>query len=314
MCFGDNQTVDTKTTNNTLPGYLSDAAQWNVGNAMNFAQTPFQTYTGQLTAPLTADQNTAGNIVRNAATSSNQYLPSIESMFSGYAGAPAQSITAPSILGANVDPSKTSISDYMNPYTAAVLSPTLQEIARQSALNANNINARATFAGAYGDTGNALQLARNTADTNKLMADTTANAYSNAFTTGAGLKQSDLANFMNAQNANAGYNEQALARQQQGGQDFLNLDQYNQNRAYTGGQALGQVGQTQQQTQQAADTANYQEFLRGQQWTPQQIALLTSVLSGTPHDTTQVTTDQKPDNSGYQMLGTLGGTLLSAFI
>ena len=44
------------------------------------------------------------------------------------------------------------------------------------------------------------------------------------------------------------------------------------------------------------------------------IKLFTSVLAGTPHDTSQVATTEQPDNSGYGILSALLGTAAKAAV
>ena len=55
-----------------------------------------------------------------------------------------------------------------------------------------------------------------------------------------------------------------------------------------------------------------QEFMRRQGYGPDMIKLFTSVLAGTPHDTSQVATTEQPDNSGYGILSALLGTAAKA--
>jgi hypothetical protein len=72
--------------------------------------------------------------------------------------------------------------------------------------------------------------------------------------------------------------------------------------------ALEAQGAKEQATNQAGLDANYQEFLRRQGYGPDMIKLFTSVLAGTPHDTSQTATTEAPDNSGYGILAALLGT------
>ena len=151
-------------------------------------------------------------------------------------------------------------------------------------------------------------------DENILTNNTIGQGYSNAFNTAAGLRGTDITNALAVQNANAGYNEQALARAATGASDLTNLDKYNTGRTVDLANALNAQGKQEQATNQAQLDANYQDFLRRQGYGPDMIKLFTSVLAGTPHDQSQVATTDQPDNTGYGILSALLGTAAKAAI
>jgi hypothetical protein len=298
MCFGNTVTTEQKSSANTLPGYLESAAQGNIANAQAVTSRPFTPYTGELTAPVSADEQQAGALLRGVAGSSNPYATDIAQLYKSYANAPAGTVSAPSLLGPGTDVATASLSDYMNPYVAAALAPQLADIDR-----------------ALGDARNGIEAARQVYDTNRLRSDTIGQAYNTAFNTAAGLRQNDIANAINAQNQNNQSREAALQRAATGATNLLGLDQASTARATSLANALAQYGAATRGVQQGADTASYNEFLRQQSYSPQMLQLLTSVLSGTPHDTMSSSTTQAPDNSGYGLLGAVlgaGAKLLAA--
>jgi hypothetical protein len=315
MCFGNTVTTEQKSSANTLPGYLESAAQGNIANAQAVTSRPFTPYTGELTAPVSADEQQAGALLRGVAGSSNPYATDIAQLYKSYANAPAGTVSAPSLLGPGTDVATASLSDYMNPYVAAALAPQLADIDRQGAAQQKALDARATFGGALGDARNGIEAARQVYDTNRLRSDTIGQAYNTAFNTAAGLRQNDIANAINAQNQNNQSREAALQRAATGATNLLGLDQASTARATSLANALAQYGAATRGVQQGADTASYNEFLRQQSYSPQMLQLLTSVLSGTPHDTMSSSTTQAPDNSGYGLLGAVlgaGAKLLAA--
>jgi len=310
MCFGNTVTTEQKSSNNTLPDYLENAARQNVANAQAITSRPFTSYTGELAAPLSPDEQQAGSLLRGIAPSSNPYSANISALYGQYANAPAGTVRAPSLLGPNVDVNSASLTDYMNPYVSSVLSPQLADIDRQSVAQQKALDARATFSGAFGDARHGIEAAKQVYDANRLRADTIGQAYNNAFNTAAGLRGSDITNALSVQNQNNANREAALQRAATGASDLMNLDQHDTQRATGLAQALAQQGAAARGAQQQADTAAYNEFLRAQNYSPQMAQLLTSILSGTPHDTSSSSTTQAPDNTGYGLLGAIAGTAL----
>jgi hypothetical protein len=226
--------------------------------------------------------------------------------------APAQSISAPSILGGNQNVNTSTIQDYMNPYLDAALQPQLQAIARQGDADRKRINAASTFSGAFGDARNGIEASNQSRDENILSNNTIGQGYNTAFNTAAGLRGQDITNALAVQNANAGYNETALQRAATGAADLTNLDKYDTGRTVDLANALNAQGKQQQATNQAGLDANFQEFMRQQGYGPQMIQLMSSILAGTPHDTSQVATTDAPDNTGYGILSALLGTGVKA--
>jgi hypothetical protein len=310
MCFGNQVQTEQKTTNTTLPSYLSNAAQQNVANAAALTSQPFTPYTAPRVAGLTDAQNQATSMIQGAATP-DPYTGTAAGAYGNLISAPAQKVSAPSILGGNQNVNTSTIQDYMNPYLDAALQPQLQAIARQGDADRKRINAAATFSGAFGDARNGVEASNQSRDENILSNNTIGQGYNTAFNTAAGLRGQDITNALAVQNANAGYNEQALAR---GATDLTNLDKYDTGRTLDLANALNAQGKQAQATNQAGLDANFQEFMRQQGYDPQMIQLMTQVLAGTPHDTSQVATTDQPDNSGYGILSALLGTAAKAAI
>lgn len=298
-CFGDNET--TKTQTSSLPGYLETAAQGNVSNATSVANRPFQPYTGEMTAPLTQNQQDAFGLIKSIAGSSNPYLSDIQDLYKTFSD--TTGVKPASILGGDKTVGNTTISDYMSPYIMAALQPQLDDLARTGTAQRKMLDSSATMDGAFGDARSGVALAQQLLDEAKTRSGVVGQGYQSAFDRAASLRSSDIANDTDAQKTNLNL---ALQRAISGGKALSDLDAATVNRGLTTADALAKAGLTEQQTNQAADTAKMQEFLRGQGWDQQQISWLTSVLSGTPHGST--TTTSEPNNSGYGILGSLLGT------
>ena len=314
MCFGNQVQTEKKTTDTTLPSYLSNAAQQNVASAAALTSQPFQPYTDPRVAARNETQNTASGLLKAAAGTTNPYTGQIEGAYKGLIDTPAATITAPSIIGPNTDVNTSSIQDYMNPYIEAALQPQLQAIARQGDADRKRLNAASTFSGAFGDARHGVEAANQSRDENILTNNTIGQGYSNAFNTAAGLRGTDITNAINTQNLTAQNKEAALTRAATGGTDLMNLDKYNTGRTVDLANALEAQGSKEQANNQAQLDAQYQDFLRRQGYGPDMIKLFTSVLAGTPHDTSQVATTEAPDNSGYGIISALLGTAAKAAV
>jgi hypothetical protein len=310
MCFGNQVQTEKKTTDTTLPSYLSDAAQANVANAQAVASQPFQAYTAPRVADRNADQNSASGLLRAVAGGGDPYSSTAAGLYGTFANTPGATITAPSILGGGTDVNTSTIGDYMNPYVDATLAPTLQAIARQGASARKSIGANATMSGAFGDARHGIEDSNQMRDENTLVGNTVGQAYNNAFNTAAGLRGTDITNAINTQNLTAQNREAALARAAAGATNLLNLDKYDTGRQVDLANALEAQGGKEQATNQAQLDANYQEFMRRQGYSPQMIQLLTQVLAADPGNkaTSKTETTEKPDNSGYGILGSLLGS------
>jgi hypothetical protein len=311
MCFGNQVQTEKKTTDTTLPSYLSDAAKQNVANAAAVTSQPFQAYTDPRVAARNETQNTASGLIKAAAGTANPYTADIAGAYKGLMTAPASAITAPSIIG-NTDVNTSTIQDYMNPYIEAALAPQLQAIARQGDADRKRLNAASTFSGAFGDARHGAEASNQSRDENILTSNTIGQGYNTAFNTAAGLRGSDIANLINTQNLTAQNKEAALARAATGATGLMGLDKYNTGRTADLANALEAQGAKEQANNQAQLDANFQDFMRRQGYGPDMIKLFTSVLAGTPHDTSQTATTEQPDNSGYGILASLLGTAAKA--
>lgn len=309
MCFGNDVKTEQKTTQSQLPEYLRTAAQSNVANAASLTSQPFQSYTGPRVAGLSQTEQQGGDLLRAVAGSDNPYLSDIEGLYGRFGNTPGATISSPSILGPNTDVRTASLTDYMSPYIMAALQPQLDDISKSGAAARKRIGTEATFGGAFGDARHGIEAANQIYDENRLRTNTIGTGYNTAFNTAAGLRGQDISNLFNADKATADYNEAALARAKGGGDALLGLDKYTTGRGVDLSKALSDQGAKERGVEQAGLDANFQEFMRQQGYAPEMIKLFTSVLAGTPHEGTSVATTEKPDNSGYGILGSLASAL-----
>jgi hypothetical protein len=144
---GSNPFGSTATT--TLAPYVGDYATGMLGRAQALAQSPYEAYTGPLTAGTSPLQQ--------------------------------QAFTA----AGELDPSKRfgteDLQTYMNPYTQLALQPQLDELRRQSAISQANLQGQFSKAGAFGGGREAIARTENLRNLGQLQAGVIGKGFENAF-------------------------------------------------------------------------------------------------------------------------------------
>ena len=234
-------------------------ARYNAVNAQaeTVAQQPFQQYGGEFVAPLTPTQ-VAGTNATNAASSQAQ----------PYYGA----ATALTLGGAqNVGPlTQGQIGYYQNPYTQAVVNPTVQALQQQQGQQLSQQQAEAIKGGAFGGDRANLQRSQLQGQQNLALGQAIAPLYQQGYGQAVQTAQGQQ-----------GVIASDLARQMQAGQQVAGLGTAAQAASLQGAQAQLAAGQVGQQTQQAQDTAQYQQFLQERGYPFQVAQFLANIAMGT---------------------------------
>ena len=259
----------TNTVTQTIPEWMQGYISNTYNTAQNVANTPFNPYSGQGVAPLnsteqqglgqlaaTGANNTGMSTINNAANTvqqAGQYTPT------------------------NVEynaPTASNIQQYLSPYLGQVESTTNQALEQQGQINNQQTAASASAAGAYGGSRQGVQTALNNYYTGQNIAQADANIENQGFNTALGAAQTTSAQQLAAAEANqtAGLtgNQQKITSGMVGGQlgsTQSQVGQSNANAVYTAGQAA-------QNTQQAQDTYNYNQYLQQLMWPYQQLGAL----------------------------------------
>ena len=246
-------------------------ARYNAVNARaeTAAANPFQNYTGQFVAGLTNEQQAGVNQASTSAQTAQPYYQAAAGLTAG----------AAKDVGA-LTPGQ--INQYQNPYTQAVVDPTLKALQQQQGQQLSDQQSQAIKSGAgFGERANIsraqLQGQQGLA-TAQAIAPLYQQGYQQATQTAMGQQ---------------GVVASDLARQMQAGQQLAGLGTGAQQAGIQGAQALLAAGTVGQQTQQADLTAKYQQFLQQQGYPFQtaqflaNIAMGTGALSGSTTSTTQ---------------------------
>ncbi|HLY88320.1 MAG TPA: tail fiber domain-containing protein [Acetobacteraceae bacterium] len=239
------QTTSTQSTSSADP-QAAAAYRDLLTRASGVASTPYQAYTGDLTAPVNAQQQAGiGNINANA----NFASPYI-SQAAGLAGASAAPITS------------ADIQQYLNPYTQNVVDATTQQMQHDNAQAMAGLQGNQIAQGALG--GNATGVAKGilAGQQNRTDASTVAGLYSQGYGQALGAAQQQQQTGLAGANALANYGISG------------------QNAALAGANAQIGAGSLEQQTQQANLNALYNQYQMAQAYPYQQTQWLAGIDTG----------------------------------
>lgn len=246
-------------------------ARYNAVNAKaeTVAATPFEKYTGEFVAPLNATQTAGINATSNASQMAQPYY---------------QDATSATKAGMqNVGPlTAAQIQQYQNPYTQAVVDPTVRALQQQQGMQLSDQQSQAIRGGAFGGDRAGLNRAQLQGQQNLALGQAIAPLYQAGYNTA-------VQTAMGQQGVVAA----DLARQLAGGQQLANLGSAAQNAALTGAQAKIAAGTLPQQTQQAEDTAKYQQFQQEKGYPFQTTQFLANIAEGTGALSGNTTTQQQ---------------------
>lgn len=297
MCFGDKET-GSKTTTWTANPAVSAAATGNIDFVKQLQQNGFQGYGGQQVANFSPQQQASFDMTNT--TANNGTAPKANALIDQYSSAPAQNVQANTIQSA--------MTPYMNQYVMSALAPQLHQMDITNAQQNKAVDSAATSSGAFGDARAGIEASNTMFGQGVAREGLIGNAYNQAFNTAIGAGAQDVSNKLSADNANAGYNESALARALGGSSALQGL----QNQQLGVATAQNTAGGQQTAQQQANLTAQYNQWLMAQQYPFQTAQLMNQTVGAgsAAMPASQTSTTSAPDNSGWA----LGGALLSSFL
>jgi hypothetical protein len=279
-----NQTVKTE---NAISAYAQPYVENMLGKAEALTAQPYQTYPGQRTAEFTGLQNQAFGGAENLGVAQQVGQGTALTGIAGLGG-----------LGvaqqAGVEGFQNQVGGYMNPYLQYSLAPQLAEANRQYDISGMNQQAKATQAGAFGGSREAIMAAENERNRNMGLQSIVGQGYNTAF---QGAQQQYN---QNLQNRLAGLG----AAGQAGGQlGQLGQTQFGQQTGAIGLQ--NQLGTQQQQQQQNILNQQYQDFQAQKQDPYNKLSYMQSMLSGLPMQSSVQNVYSNP-NMMSQVAGAVG--------
>src|SRR5215475_12327440 len=190
--------TQTQTQQQQLPRWITDQSQVNYGNLTNALNTMAGPYTGQRVANLSPEtQNLIAQLYGNVGSTNAGFNTALQgtNALMGYQG---QTVTPQTLAGMNLNP-------YMNPYTQAVINPSLTLMDQSLAQQQNQAAASARQTGAFGGSRQGVQEAVNNAQTNLLKGQLGANLWSQNFGQAQAAATGDIARNLAAQQSNQQY-------------------------------------------------------------------------------------------------------------
>ncbi len=277
MSFGKGSNTTTQTTG---PSAQAMGAYTNLlGRAQDVSNTPYTAYSGEMVAPVNAQQQTGiGNINANAGFA----MPFI-GQAAQYANNAAQPITG------------SQIAQYQSPYTQQVVDATQRQFNNQNAQQQSALTGNAAAQGALG--GDRVGVAQG------ILAGQQSLAQAPVI---AGLYNSG---YQNAE-------QMALTQQQAQGNaaySLGNLGVAGQQAALSGAGAQVGAGSLQQQTQQALDAAHMQQFYQQQAYPFQTAQWLAGLTTGVGSQMGGTSTTTPPPPNPWNTIAGLGLGAASIF-
>lgn len=236
------------TTTNSAQSYTPNAVapiSYALQTAINASQTPYQNYNGELTAGLQPQQQAGMTGINQYANAAQPYIQNAQNYINQGAQNPLQNVQ-----------------QYMNPYTQSVVDATQNQFNASNQTQQSQLLGNAAAQGALGGDRAAVAQADLAKQQNLAQNPVISGLYSTGFNNAVTAAQTQ-------QNAlfNAGYGTGSLGTAAQ-------------NAGLQGAAAQIQGGTLAQQTQQAQDTANYNEFLRQAGYPFQTSQFLTQATAG----------------------------------
>lgn len=279
-----------------MPASVLAAYQSVNANAEQVAQTPFQQYGGQFVAPVNAEQS-AGIAGTNAAANEAQPYYSAATAGLGAAQSAVNPINAAAEAGTTASSSPLTgqqIDQYLSPYLQTVLGSTgallNQNNQQQQAGQLGNAITSGAFGGDRAGIAAAnLEQQQNLANAN-IYSGIANQGYQSALSTAQGQQQIGLAGAQQL----AGIGQMAYGEGANTSSQLAGLGAGAQTAGLQGAQAQIGAGTVQQQTQQAQDTAQYQQFLQQQSYPFQTAQFLANIAEGTGALSGSTTTTTQP--------------------
>ena len=321
---GSQAPTNTNTIQTSLPAYAEPYMTNLMQQGLQAYSQPFQAYQGQMVAGMSPGQlaaqsqlggmqaipgamNEAGQIGTNVANSAANFNPNVTAQQTG-----VQNWTDPGVA-----------QQYMSPYTSNVMSAQQALMSQQNQQQLNDINSKATQAGAFGGDRQAIADAAQNQSYQLALGNMQANALQNAYGQGQNTFLQSQGQSLQSQQANQQANLQAQSTTGQLGLGALNAQMgAGQNLGYLGNmqqnaglnyiQALNQMGGQQQQQQQNYLNNAYTQFQQQLQY-PQQMAQgYSSILHGVPVSANSTATNYTASPSLTSQIGGLGTMLAGA--
>jgi hypothetical protein len=259
------------------------------------AQTPFQQYGGEFVAPVNSEQSSGITGTNAAATEAQPYYAAGIGALSDTQAATNPINQAATGLAANSSSLNGSdVNNFLSPYLGDVLGSTeaLQNQSNQQAQAGQLGNA--ITSGAFGSDRTGIAAANLQQQEDLANSNVIAGIANTGYQSALGAAQTEQGIGLQGASTLAGIGSTAYGEGANTASELGTLGSGEQTAALTGAQAQIAAGTVEQQTQQAQDTAEYNQFLQQQSYPFQVSQFLTNTAEGTGALSGSTTTTQQP--------------------
>ena len=291
-----------ETTDNTVDPFTQNMINTAASNARGFGEQAYTPYTGERVAGVSdMETNALANYMGNNVSNRGFVEQGLTMAQQGAQYTPDQ-IQTQNFTDAD-------ISGYMNPYMENVIGNALSDIERREMASAENIDAQASKASAFGGSRQAIQQAENTRNFTEIAAKTAAELRSQGYEDAANRVQADAQRQLMADqyNQSAGLRGADMrARSAAQIADMAGQLSDADLRAYG---LESQYGQTQRELEQAQLDAMYNEAIRQYDDAYRRSNIELGILGGTPQivDSNRTTTESGGMGIGGLLTSALSG-------
>ncbi len=291
-----------ETTDNTADPFMVNMLNTASANARGFGEQAYTPYTGERVAGVSdMETNALSNYMGNNVSNRGFVEQGLTMAQQGAQYTPDQ-IQSQNFTDAD-------ISGYMNPYMENVIGNALSDIERREMASAENIDAQASKASAFGGSRQAIQQAENTRNFTEIAAKTAAELRSQGYEDAANRVQADAQRQLTADqyNQSAGLRGADMrARSAAQIADMAGQLSDADLRAYS---LENQYGQTQRELEQAQLDAMYNEAIRQYDDAYRRSNIELGILGGTPQivDSNRTTTESGGMGIGGLLTSALSG-------
>lgn len=287
-----------------LPEFVKEGGEFLVGQAKELATKPYESNVQQF-ADFTPEQNAAFGNLRDFLSGDAQQLgqESLD-LTRNYATQPGQTVTAERVVDENGRLG--AIADYMNPYVDAALNPAIARI--QEAADRRQkfgIDPAAIRSGAADDARHGVESAMLNRDTIQSIGDLSAKFYSDAFNQALGQRNQDQTKFMQADQLQGGFNEEALNRAAKGAQGLQDYTNYQSGVA----DLLRSIGEQYQMFDQNQLNALWEDEMRRQGWDFDVLGAMGQALNSAPYERTTIGNSTTKQSGAGVWAGAAGSIL-----
>ena len=246
------------------------------GRGKAVADRPYQAYGGSTLAGFSPTQTQAQDIATQGA------LGNVGGATLGQAVGGTQAAMGYNPMQVGTQSSMSNIGQYMNPYLQNVAGNVLSNLDRARQMTQQQNAAAADAAGAFGGSRHGVAEAETNRNFYDVAGQQLGNLFSQGFDTAAGLANTDLNRFLQAQqlNQDAGLQGAQLGLNAAG--QLANLSDQQRQQYFGNAAMLEGVGGQQQAMEQAQLDDAYQRWLEAQNYPRQQVEFLSGITSGMP--------------------------------